>query len=457
MSTVHQVFRTSPLLRKSRGVVLLLCAIAVPANADQEDVEREFSLKVLPLLKSKCFACHGDDPEKIKGGLNLRTREGMLRGGEESDQVLVPGHANDSNLFVAVTWENSDLEMPPKENDRLNSEQIEQLRRWIDAGAPWPDEATQEKYRVAERAQKVTADGVLMATSGGLGDEWTYRRYPLEDVWAFQPVTKPESLGGVLTDQASGEHAIDAFVDAKRNAAGFEPAPLADPAVLTRRIFFDLVGLPPTPEQLGQWVPRLAESEATVAELVDVLLASPEYGERWGQHWLDIARYADTGGYSNDYERSNAWRYRDYVIRSLNEDKPYDQFIIEQIAGDELADASVLERSGGDEKAVVTARKKGNYTAQESEWIVASGFLRMGAWDNAMVKAPGGASNLSRRRSQFGRANFPCDDDALLQVPRSQVRPVANPRLLPALLRFCRNADGGKACADPGRRELRGL
>ena len=360
-------------------------AIVGSVYADQHDVEREFSLKVLPLLKSKCFACHGDDPGKIKGDLSLLTRDEMLQGGEESDHVLVPGSAEESDLFIAVTWQNPDLEMPPKKNDRLTDEQIGWVRRWIDAGAPWPDEAKQEQYRLEERSEAVTADGVLMATSGGQGDDWTYRRYKPEDVWAFQPVVKPAA-------PMTG-HPVDAFIDAKRSEAGFDPAPLADAPTLVRRIFYDVTGLPPTPEQMQEWVPKLntnddAAHQLAVGELVDALLDSPAYGERWAQHWLDIARYADTGGYSNDYERSNAWRYRDYVIRSLNADKPYDQFVIEQLAGDELADASVRERSGGDEKAVAAARKNGDYTQQESEWIVATGFLRMGAWDNAMVMAP---------------------------------------------------------------------
>ncbi|MGK0188136.1 MAG: hypothetical protein ACI9R3_003928 [Verrucomicrobiales bacterium] len=299
--------------------------------------------------------------------------------------MLVPGKAEESDLFIAVTWEDPDLEMPPKENDRLTTEQVGWVRRWIDAGAPWPDEATQEKYRIEERSAVVTADGMLMQTSGGDSDDWTYRRYQKEDVWAFQPVVK-------LDAPAEG-NPIDAFVDAKRKAAGFEAAPLADARTLVRRILFDLTGLPPSPEQMNRWGPKLNTTDesahvAVVGELVNELLGSPAYGERWAQHWLDIARYADTGGYSNDYERSNAWRYRDYVIRSLNQDKPYDQFVIEQIAGDELADASVRERSGGDEKAVAATRKSGDYTAQESEWLVATGFLRMGAWDNAMVKAP---------------------------------------------------------------------
>ncbi len=119
--------------------------------------------------------------------------------------------------------------------------------------------------------------------------------------------------------------------------------------------------------------------------LIDRLLASPHYGERWAQHWFDVTRYADTGGMANDFERSNMWRYRDYVIRAFNDDKPYDQFVVEQLAGDELADVAALERLGGDEAALADVRKRGDYTEGKPEWIVATGFLRMGPWDNAMV------------------------------------------------------------------------
>ena len=156
-----------------------------------------------------------------------------------------------------------------------------------------------------------------------------------------------------------------------------------------KRAYYDLTGLPPTPFEIFQF--RQAWDKDPVqawAALIDRLLASPHYGERWGQHWLDVARYADTGGYSNDYERSNMWRYRDYVIRAFNEDKPYDEFIREQIAGDELADAS-LRRRISDWNQFQNARQNGKlYNAREAEQLVASSFLRMGPWDPAMVKKP---------------------------------------------------------------------
>jgi len=337
------------------------------APTAKEIAERDFTLKVLPLFKAKCFACHGDDAKKIKGDLNMLTREGLLKGGEGSDKVLIPGNAQASQLFVAVTWENSDLEMPPKENDRLNKEQIEFVRAWIEAGAPWPDESIQKKHRESEWSVAANADGIIIKSSGGLADEWTYRRYKPEDVWAFQPLKKP-AVPMVNGTPAKRPSPIDAFIAEKLQKKSFDPAPPADALTLIRRATFDLTGLPPSPDEikvfLAEWK---TNAEQAWSRLIDRLLASPSYGERWGQHWLDVARYADTGGYSNDYERSNAWRYRDYVIRSFNQDKPYDQFIMEQLAGDELWEQQ-------------------KPTERNPELLVATGFLRMGPWDPAMVK-----------------------------------------------------------------------
>ena len=349
--------------------------------------DRFFTLKVYPLLREKCFACHGDVPEKIKGNLNLTTRENMLKGGEHSKKVLVPGESNKSDLYHSVTWKNPDLEMPPKENDRLTEDQISLVEAWINTGATWPDESVRKSIREEQWSAPANDDGILIKTSGGQSDIWTYRRYQPEDIWAFQPVIKSE-----LPETAEvGNHPVDAFIDVKRKARGFKRAVLAEDHTLIRRIYFDLIGLPPTPEEFKHWTTLFEESRdktKPTEALIDALLASPHYGERWAQHWLDVARYADTGGMSNDYERSNAWRYRDYVIRSLNEDKPYNQFIVEQIAGDELADASVRIRLNLNEEEVHKVRLEGKYSEQEAEWIVATGFLRMGPWDNAMVKAP---------------------------------------------------------------------
>ncbi|MEQ1859521.1 MAG: PSD1 and planctomycete cytochrome C domain-containing protein [Chthoniobacteraceae bacterium] len=367
--------------------LLAACAVLLAASAlhaapvDQAAAEKLFTLKVLPLLKDKCFACHGDDPKKIKGELNMHTREGLLNGGETSDKVLVPGNAKASDMFIAVTWADKDMEMPPKENDRLKPEQVELVRAWIDAGAPWPGEAEQKTLREAEWAVVSNEDGVIWKTSGGLADAWTYRRYKPENVWGFQPVKKP-----AITD-AKAANPVDHFIAATLAKAKTPPAAQADPLTLIRRATFDLLGLPPTPEETSDFLTAWkADATGAWADLIDRLLASPRYGERWAQHWLDVARYADTGGMANDFERSNMWRYRDYVIRAFNADKPYNEFVLEQLAGDQLADLSAAKRLGGDAEKVAEVRKTGDYTPEEAEKIVATGFLRMGPWDNAMVK-----------------------------------------------------------------------
>ncbi len=355
--------------------------LLIPSTRGESEGAQLFSLKVYPLLKAKCFACHGEDPENIEGDLNLLSREGMLKGGETSREVLVEGKPEESDLYRAITWEEEALEMPPKENDRLSPGQIEDFRNWIEAGAPWPDEARRRQYTDAERAIAVTADGEILNTSGGQSDEWTYRRYLPEDLWSLRPV--------VRSDVPEKNHPVDFFIDARRENAGYDAAPEADPHVLIRRATYDLLGLPPEPAEVVRFLEDWeSDSGKAWMTLVDRLLDSPHYGERWAQHWLDVARYADTGGYSNDYERSNAWRYRDYVIRSFNRDKPYHQFVVEQLAGDQLADQSVRKRLGKEGKTLHEVRLNGEYTEQESEWLVATGFLRMGPWDSAMVKAP---------------------------------------------------------------------
>ena len=351
--------------------------------ADREG-ERLFALKVRGIFSSKCLACHGEEGKKLKGDLDLTSRAAMLRGGESEEASVVPGKPIASPLYLAATRAHEDdwSAMPPKENDKLSAGQLAVLKRWIELGAPWPDAQTQARFIVEERAKPVTAEGVLVKTSGGSSEDWTYRRYRSEDVWAFQPLTKP-------TVPKVAANPVDAFIGRKLKAAGFAAAPQAGFRTLVKRAYYDLTGLPPTPFEIFQF--RLAwdkDPAQAWSELIATLLASPHYGEHWGQHWLDVARYADTGGYSNDYERSNMWRYRDYVIRAFNEDKPYDQFVIEQIAGDELADASLRQRIS-DWDQFQNARQNGKqYNAREAEQLVASSFLRMGPWDPAMVKKP---------------------------------------------------------------------
>ena len=385
---------SNPMTRFSQLSILFSASLlATGGHAVAEEFEagdQLFTLKIQPIFAEKCNGCHGDDADKIKGDFDMLTREKLLAGGETiGADVLVPGDAAKSFLMETIRWDDPDFEMPPKENDRLTEEQIAFVEEWITMGAPWPNEETQLAIREAEAKKEVTDDGVIVKTSGGLGDQWTYRRYQPEDVWAFLPVEKPVIPGAGSKGSASGVNPVDSFHRAKLEEAGFEPAGKADPLTLIRRVSYDLTGLPPTPEEIEEFLDAWEQDEEKAwTALVDRLLDSPRYGERQAQHWFDVARYADTGGMSNDYERSNAWRYRDYVIRAFNDDKPYDEFVVEQLAGDELADASLKQRLENDGNAFVKAREAGGYTPEEAEKIIATGFLRMGPWDPAMVKNP---------------------------------------------------------------------
>ncbi len=344
------------LLLMSTCIAIFALAAEVPANSAGEDAERHFARLVLPLLQSKCLGCHGEKPGEIKGGLDLTSREALLRGGESGQAAVVPSRPDDSLLFQAVNWDG--LEMPPKANDRLTAEQIQAVRRWIADGAPWPDEATRRRLAADGWDSAEAGAGVMVRTSGGLTPEWTNRRYKPEDLWAYRPLHQP-SVPAV----PGANHPVDAFLEAAWAAAALTPAPLADRRTLIRRATFDLIGLPPTPEEIEAFLRDPAPDEVAFAGLVERLLASPHYGEHWARHWLDVVRYADSSGFANDYERGNTWRYRDYVIRALNADKPYDQFVREQIAGDEL--------------------DPGN-----PEMLTAVGFLRMGPWELTGMEVP---------------------------------------------------------------------
>jgi len=220
-------------------------------DASAEDGERMFSLYVHEILESKCFACHGGDPEAIKGDLDLTTLEGLLAGGETSKDVLLPGNPDASLLLTAITWADPEYEMPPKKNDRLTPKQIEKVRSWVVLGAPWPEPAAREKWLLAERAKTRTKEGILWKTSGGLSDAWTYRRYNEEELWAYQPL--PEK---VSVPKSTQPHPVDAFLEEARE--GVPPAPSADPRDLLRRASLDLIGLPPTPEEVDAFLESYA-------------------------------------------------------------------------------------------------------------------------------------------------------------------------------------------------------
>ncbi|HEV8605108.1 MAG TPA: PSD1 and planctomycete cytochrome C domain-containing protein [Tepidisphaeraceae bacterium] len=267
-----------------------LCGIA---RADNIDFQRD----VQPILKSTCYQCHG--PDKQKGKLRLDSKSLALHGGK-SGKAIVPGHSADSALIQRLTTKDEDERMP-QDRDPLTLEQIALIRAWIDQGAQWPDEAS-------------AADAKI------------------EKHWALIPPKRPQVPAVARTDWPRND--IDRFILARLEKEHIGPSPEATKIQLLRRLSLDLIGLPPTIEELEKFLAD--ESPDSYEKQVDRLLASPQYGERWARHWLDLARYAESEGFKADETRPNAWRYRDYVINAFNTDKPYDRFIKEQIAGDEL-------------------------------------------------------------------------------------------------------------------------
>jgi hypothetical protein len=275
--------------------------------------EIRFHADVLPILQRSCITCHGGTFQF--GNLDLSTREGMLAGGGRGP-AIVPGRAQESPLYRAIAG----LDQPamPLDSGTLPAAQVELIRAWIDQGAVWDLDDDTGRVAAAD-----TGDPFAALRSTQLPPD-------ARDYWAFiRPVQAP------LPEVRAGfDHPIDRFLEAEREALGLRPAPRADRRTLLRRASLDLIGLPPAPAEIDAFLADTAPGAWERA--IDRLLASPHYGERWGRHWLDVARYADSGGYQNDTDRPHFWRYRDYVIRSFNDDKPYDHFIREQIAGDEF-------------------------------------------------------------------------------------------------------------------------
>ena len=287
---------------------LLAPGIAGPLAA-QTAPKVTFAQDVAPLLSAKCLQCHG--LAEPMANLDLKSREGALKGGQHGP-AIVPGNAAASNLYRHVAG----LEQPRMPlGGKLSEEEIAALKAWIDAGAQWDAGA-----RLSAPAPGATASAVRQFTDA-------QRRY-----WAFQKVARPNVPA--VKDKGWVRTAVDAFILAKLEEKKLAPNPAADKLTLLRRAYFDLIGLPPTPEQAQAFLAD--RSPEAFEKVVDELLASPHYGERWGRHWLDLARYADTQGFKADEARPNIWRYRDYVIDAFNQDRPYDRFLKEQIAGDEL-------------------------------------------------------------------------------------------------------------------------
>jgi len=286
-----------------------LSAVAALAQAPSPAGTEFFESKIRPIFVNNCYKCHSSQAAKLKGGLSLEYHESILRGGD-SGPAIVPGDPEKSLLIKAVRYGDPDLQMPPK-NNKLPDSQIADLVAWVKMGAPDPRSA-----------------GKNMASAS-----WTKER---RQHWAFQPIKNvavPE-----VSDTNWVANPVDAFVLATLEKNDMKPNPPADRRTLIRRATYDLTGLPPTPEEVQNFVED--KSPDAYEKLIDRLLASPQYGERWGRIWLDTARYADTKGDipANKEEPlyPYAWTYRDYVVRSFNQDKPYNQFVLEQLAADRL-------------------------------------------------------------------------------------------------------------------------
>jgi cytochrome c553 len=295
-------------------LVLLSSACTRGADPTPEQVQF-FENQVRPILVEHCYSCHSADAKKVRGGLLLDSREATLQGGD-SGPAVVPGHPDRSLLVTAVRYLDEDLQMPPK-GGKLSDREIADLETWVRMGAPDPRTAS-------SRQEPSTIDG--------------------SDHWAWQPLRKPSVP--TVSDAGWCQSPVDQFILARLRDHGLTPNERADNITLLRRVHFDLVGLPPTPDEVDAFL-RNPSPEA-FARVVDDLLDSPHYGERWGRHWLDVARYSDTKGevprYRDHPENPHAYLYRDYVIRSFNEDKPFDRFILEQIAADHL-ESSQQDRS----------------------------------------------------------------------------------------------------------------
>ena len=277
----------------------------------------DFVRDVQPVFRQHCYGCHG--PDKQKNGLRLDVKRDALKGGDEHAPDIVPGKSAESPLYRFVSGADAKIIMPPKDKPALSKAQIATLQRWIDGGALWPEGA--DKSKVVDRT----------------------------DWWSLKPLKKADAKA----------ISIDGFVHAKLAEKGLPPSPEADAQTLIRRLSFDLTGLPPTPEEVAQFVAECASQsgpQPAYERLVDRLLESPRYGERWARHWLDVVHYGETHGYDKDKPRPNAWPYRDYVIRAFNQDKPYARFVQEQLAGD------VFDPGNPD-------------------GIVALGFISAGPWD----------------------------------------------------------------------------
>ena len=291
-----------------------------------------FEKNIRPALIEHCYKCHSSESEKVKGGLTLDTKQATLLGGESGHPGVTPGNLAESSIYEAITWANDDMQMPPK--NKLPADVIANFKKWIEMGAPDPREQTAVANATGGKRQIDMDEG---------RKHWAFQKPVKHDL----PAVKTE--GWAKTD-------IDTFVLVGIEKAGLHPVKDADRPTLIRRIAYDLTGLPPTPDEVKAFLADT--SPDAVKRVIDQYLDSHRFGERWGRHWLDISRYAESSGKEVNVLYPHAWRYRDYVIESFNRDKPYDQFLKEQLAGDLM---------------------KFETKHDQAEKIVATGFLAIGS------------------------------------------------------------------------------
>ena len=369
---------TEEFIRLSCVWLMSLCCSATA----EEPVD--FGKQIAPIIEQHCVRCHS--PGNSKGDVSLATLDDL-----KSNEYVVAGDADGSYLIELVTSQDGEPPAMPKEAKPLSDDEVALLRQWIEQGAKWPSDVV-----VKEKAK---ADA-----------SW----------WSLQPLRQLPRREPRDRQRKSGYTSIDDFIRAKLDEHDLTLSPQADRRTLIRRLSFDLHGLPPTPEAVDAFVndpdPQAYE------KLVDRMLDSPNYGERFAQHWLDVAHYADTHGFERDKRRDNAWRYRDYVIRAFNEDKPYDRFLQEQIAGDVL-------------------------WPDDEQAVIATGFLAAGPWDfvgQVETKSPESASSRESARSgrhgDSGDDGHDGDDRQLCSLPRSQARPDFAAGVLPVASRVRRCA-----------------
>ena len=318
------------------GALMLPGALSAQELSDAAKITF-FDKEIYPVLKENCFKCHGEE-KKLKGHFRITSRKGLLEGGDIGPAINL--NEPDKSLFLAmISYKDGDHEMPPKE--KLPQAQIDSLTQWVKMGAPFNPK------------HEITAEGGAPTSPNTQINERT------KAYWAYQPIKKPTVPKVAGKDW--GGNPIDAFVYSRLEKNKLTSNGPAEKRQLIRRAYYGLIGLPPSPAEVRTFIND--KSPNAFEKVIDNLLARPQYGEKWGRHWLDLMRYAETNGYERDSRKDLIWKYRDYVIKAFNEDKPYDRFIVEQLAGDELPD-------------------------KDGDSITATGFYRLGIWDDEPADRP---------------------------------------------------------------------